>query len=109
MKTLLRAFSVIHALMAALFACAALMLIMIAGKMGWFAFVTGLNHQAAQGIIEAVGLLAAAVVALQIARLGMLQSMNHPGKMNDNAQVPAQRRSATSPLHSPPSMSPSAK
>ena len=68
MKPLLRAFSVVHALMAALFACAALMLIMIAAKMGWLAFVTGLNHQAAQGIIEAVGLLAAAVVALQIAQ-----------------------------------------
>ena len=68
MKALLRAFSIIHALMAALFACAALMLIVIAAKMGWFAFVTGLNRQAAQGIIEAVGLLAAAVVALQIAQ-----------------------------------------
>ena len=68
MKVLLRAFSIIHALMAALFACAALMLIVIAAKMGWFAFVTGLNRQAAQGIIEAVGLLAAAVVALQIAQ-----------------------------------------
>ena len=68
MKTLLRTFSIIHALMAALFACAALMLIVIAAKMGWFAFVTGLTHQAAQGIIEAVGLLAAAVVALQIAQ-----------------------------------------
>jgi hypothetical protein len=68
MKALLRAFSIIHALMAALFACAALMLIAIAAKMAWFAFVTGLNRQAAQGIIEAVGLLAAAVVALQIAQ-----------------------------------------
>jgi hypothetical protein len=68
MKALLRAFSIIHGLMAALFACAALMLIVIAAKMGWFAFVTGLNRQAAQGIIEAVGLLAAAVVALQIAQ-----------------------------------------
>ena len=68
MKTLLRAFSVVHALMAALFACAAVMLITIAAKMGWSAFLTGLSGQAAQGIIEAVGLLAAAVVALQIAQ-----------------------------------------
>ncbi len=68
MKALLRAFSIIHASMAALFVCAALMLIMIAAKMGWFAFATGLSAQAAQGIIEAVGLLAAAVVALQIAQ-----------------------------------------
>jgi hypothetical protein len=68
MKSLLRVFSVIHGFMAVLFACAALMLIIIAAKMGWLAFATGLNRDAAQGIIEAVGLLAAAVVALQIAQ-----------------------------------------
>jgi hypothetical protein len=68
MKSLLRVFSAIHGLMAILFACAALMLIIIAAKMGWLAFATGLNRDAAQGIIEAVGLLAAAVVALQIAQ-----------------------------------------
>lgn len=68
MKSLLRVFSIIHGFMAALFACAALMLIIIASKMGWMAFAAGLNRDAAQGIIEAVGLLAAAVVALQIAQ-----------------------------------------
>ena len=35
--------------------------------MGWLAFTGGLDGAAAQQIIEAVGLLAAAVVALQIA------------------------------------------
>lgn len=54
--------------MAALFACAALMLMVIAGKTGWAAFAGGLSRDAAQGIIEAVGLLAAGVVALQIAQ-----------------------------------------
>ncbi|MBC7704454.1 MAG: hypothetical protein H7274_11010 [Rhodoferax sp.] len=68
MKTLLRAFSVIHGFIALLFACAALMLITIAAKAGWLAFVAGLNREAAQGIIEAIGLLAAAVVAVQIAQ-----------------------------------------
>ncbi len=53
--------------MAFLFACAALMLITIATRMGWIAFVGGLDLAAAQAIIESVGLLAAAVVALQIA------------------------------------------
>jgi hypothetical protein len=47
MKAMLRAFSIIHGLIAILFACAALMLILIAAK---------------------VGLLAAAAVALQIAQ-----------------------------------------
>lgn len=68
MKSLLRIFSIIHGLMAALFACAALMLMAIAAKVGWMAFAGGQDSNAAQRIIEAVGLLAAAVVALQIAQ-----------------------------------------
>ncbi len=67
MNILLRAFRILHGLMAALFACAAVMLIVIASRMGWQAFWGGLDGVAAQQIIEAVGLLAAAVVALQIA------------------------------------------
>jgi Ni/Fe-hydrogenase subunit HybB-like protein len=67
MKALARLFRTVHGLMAFLFACAALMLIVIAARIGWVAFVGGLDAAAAQAIIEAVGLLAAAVVALQIA------------------------------------------
>ena len=43
------------------------MLIAIAARREWVAFIGGLDQAAAQAIIEAVGLLAAAVVALQIA------------------------------------------
>ena len=68
MKVILRVFSTVHALMAFLFACAALLLIVIAARIGWTVFAAGLDQAAAQRIIEAVGLLAAAVVALQIAR-----------------------------------------
>ena len=68
MKPLLRVFRVVHGLMAALFAVAALMLIMISARMGWLAFAGSQDGLAAQTIIEAVGLLAAAVVALQIAQ-----------------------------------------
>ena len=60
-------FRIVHGLMAAMFACAALMLMTIAARIGWLAFSSGINEDAAQSIIEAVGLLAAAVVALQIA------------------------------------------
>lgn len=67
MKNMLRVIWVIHGLMSALFACAAIMLIVIAARMGGAAFLEGLDRGAAQTIIEAVGLLAAAVVALQIA------------------------------------------
>lgn len=54
--------------MAALFACAALMLIVVAAKSGWQAFVSGMDRAAAMEVIEVIGLLAAAVVALQIAQ-----------------------------------------
>ena len=67
MKAVTRFFRTIHGLMAFLFACGALMLIVIAARVGWSAFTGGLDWTAAQTIIEAVGLLTAAVVALQIA------------------------------------------
>jgi hypothetical protein len=68
MKAFLKAFSVMHAVMAALFALAAIMLVVIAAKLGWAAFIADLGRGEAQQIIEAMGLLAAAVVALQISQ-----------------------------------------
>jgi len=68
MKAMLRLFAVVHGFMALLFAGAALMLIIMASHMAWMAFVSGLDKDAAQQVIEAIGLLAAAVVALQIAQ-----------------------------------------
>jgi hypothetical protein len=67
MKLLIRVFSLIHAAMAFLFVCAALGLIFMATRMGWVALIDA-DQAAAQQIIEAIGLLAAAVVALQIAQ-----------------------------------------
>jgi hypothetical protein len=67
MKVVVTAFRLVHGVTAALFAVASLVLIAIAARMGGLAFVGGLDRGAAQTIIEAVGLLAAAVVALQIA------------------------------------------
>jgi hypothetical protein len=66
MKALQRLVSLLHALMAALFAAAALLLIVISSHMAWIAVRNGLDKDAAQRVIEAIGLLAAAVVALQI-------------------------------------------
>jgi hypothetical protein len=68
MKLLIRLFSALHGVMAALFACAAVMLIVIAAGEGWHALGGGFDGAAGQQIIEAVGLLAAAVVALQISQ-----------------------------------------
>ena len=68
MKHLLLIFSIIHGCVAAIFASAALILVVIATKQGWVALAGGLDHAAAQQIIEAIGLLAVAVVALQISQ-----------------------------------------
>lgn len=68
MRALLRIFSAIHAVMVTLFACAALVLVALAAHEGWAALSDGFDKMAGQAIIEAVGLLAAAVVALQIAQ-----------------------------------------
>ena len=68
MKILIRFFASLHALIAVLFVCASLILIAIAVNSGWHALAEGLDTKAAQGIIEAIGLIAVAVVALQIAQ-----------------------------------------
>jgi hypothetical protein len=67
-KTILRIFSTVHALMALLFALAALPLIAIAVTTASTALGVGWSPRAAQQIIEAIGLLAAAVVSLQMAQ-----------------------------------------
>jgi hypothetical protein len=54
--------------MALLFAIAALGLIIIAAHMGWLVLKGHFDQGSAQSIIEAIGLLAAGVVALQIAQ-----------------------------------------
>ena len=63
----MRVFALIHAAMAALFACAAIAMIYLATRMGWAAINSG-DQSASQQIIEAIGLLGAAVVALQISQ-----------------------------------------
>lgn len=68
MKNLLRISSMIHALIALLFVAAALLLVAIAARTCWDAVAAGLDGAAALGVIEAMGLIAVAVVALQIAQ-----------------------------------------
>ena len=66
MKTLLALFQWIHKLTAILFALSSLVLIAIATRIGAGALAEGFDDNAAIVVIEAIGLLAAAVVALQI-------------------------------------------
>ena len=68
MRGLLRIVAILHGIMAALFAAAAVILVIIASHLGWTAVGNGLDKDSAQNIIEAIGLLASAVVALQIAQ-----------------------------------------
>lgn len=65
---LLRGFSVVHAALALLFTAMALLLLAIAAKEAWMALHLDWDDKAAQLVIEAMGVLAAAVVALQIAQ-----------------------------------------
>lgn len=67
MKIFTVIFSAVHSLMALLFALAALVLVVISTRMGWDALQGELDGNSALAIIEAMGLLAAGVVALQIA------------------------------------------
>lgn len=63
-----RIFMVLHGITASLFTIAAIILITIAGHMSWTALMAGFDSAASLEVIEALGLLAAAVVALQIAQ-----------------------------------------
>lgn len=68
MKQVLVAFGFIQGAMAALFGVAGVALTVAAARTGWEGISAGLDKEAAQSIIEAVGLLAAAVVAMQISQ-----------------------------------------
>lgn len=65
---LLRGFALLHGLLALLFAGAALLLVWIAAHEAWQLLALAPGAAAAQRVIEAMGVLAAAVVALQIAQ-----------------------------------------
>ena len=68
MKYVLRLYAVAQAVMALLFAGAGLMLVVSAARAGWLATAGGWDYAASEAMIEAVGVLAAAVVAIQISQ-----------------------------------------
>lgn len=61
-------FTVVHALMALLFALVSLALLWIAISKGWSTLVEGFDGDSTLQMVEAMGVLAAAVVALQISQ-----------------------------------------
>jgi quinol-cytochrome oxidoreductase complex cytochrome b subunit len=68
MKKALLLFAVLHSFIAILFVLAALLLLAMGIHTAWVATVDGLDSTGALGVIEAMGLVAVAVVALQIAQ-----------------------------------------
>jgi hypothetical protein len=69
MKLVLRAFAIVHAGFAAAFVALSLLLLTIAMRTSWTVLAGGpLDASAAVVLIEAMGLLAVAVVALQVAQ-----------------------------------------
>ena len=61
-------FTVLHALMAVLFALVSLALLWIAVSKGWHTVMEGLGDNTTLHMVEVMGVLAAAVVALQISQ-----------------------------------------
>jgi hypothetical protein len=68
MKWVLRLFALVHAIFAAVFALVAFLLLAIALRILWQTMAGGLEERTAVTLIEALGVLAVAVVALQIAQ-----------------------------------------
>jgi hypothetical protein len=68
MKNLLRVFSAVHAFIAFLFFCAALLLVASGIQTSWIAIGRGFDGATAQAVIEAIGLIAVAVVSVQISQ-----------------------------------------
>lgn len=68
MKAVHSLFTVVHALMAVLFALVSLALVWIAVSKGWHTVMAGLGDEATLHMVEAMGILASAVVALQISQ-----------------------------------------
>lgn len=68
MKSLRVLFALVHALIALLFSLAALALVWIAALKSWDTLSQGLDTDSALGIVQALGILASGVVALQIAQ-----------------------------------------
>ncbi|QXZ08464.1 hypothetical protein KUF54_10150 [Comamonas sp. Y33R10-2] len=71
MKVLHFIFAALHSLIALLFMLAALALIWVAASKGWHVLGSGLDDSATLHIVEALGILASGVVALQIAQTVM--------------------------------------
>lgn len=68
MKLLHAVFAVAHSIMSLVFGLAAIALLWIAGVKAWNALANGLGSDETLMLIEAMGVLAAAVVALQISQ-----------------------------------------
>jgi hypothetical protein len=67
-KLFLRIVAIAHGAIAIVLALAALVLMIVAIRTGWEAVAAGLDAESAMRIIEAIGLVAVAIVSLQIAQ-----------------------------------------
>lgn len=68
MKRLLRLFALVHGVIATFFAISAMVLVAAASRVLWQAFTSGFDHDSAVNVIDGIGLIAIAVVAIQIAQ-----------------------------------------
>src|SRR5688572_14738206 len=67
-RTILRGYAAAHAVLALVFVLAALVLIVVAFRLGWAVLQGGFTETVAIEVIQIIGIAAVAVVALQIAQ-----------------------------------------
>jgi hypothetical protein len=87
MKSILAGFSFLYGLLAALFALAAVVLAVIATRAAWAAASAGLDLDAAQAVVNAIGVLTAGVVALQIAQTIMEEEVVRSAQVSAPTRV----------------------
>ena len=86
MKLLIRFFATAHAVIAVLFVCVAVMLVVLAVKTALTALGAE-NGESANAIIETIGLLAVAVVSLQIAQTIMEEEVIREAQVSAPTRV----------------------
>jgi uncharacterized membrane protein len=86
MKLLIRFFAGAHAIISVLFVCVAVMLVVLAIKTALTAFGAE-NGESANAIIETIGLLAVAVVSLQIAQTIMEEEVIREAQVSAPTRV----------------------
>jgi hypothetical protein len=87
MAQILAGFAVLHAFTALFFVAAWLLLLLIAGRTFWAAATGGFDLQAAELVIESIGLIAIAIVALQMSQTVVEEEVARTGHVSTPSRI----------------------